>query len=268
MCNVINNNYFIDNSFLYENDEVFFKKIDEINNLEQIENNLGIVSKITSFIASFIATNKVPLLSPSIISATYTQLNNYNVVTDYDSVIANKNIQNNLYNFSLAKNFHFLKNLQRIMKSGEDVVNRTNKLTNLVFSSQLTTEVKQVKHTTKTVKTISKNNYSNKKILKFVTYNDDKVRTEHAKANNTTLPASDKRWNQLSNLLGEWGCRCEIIEVFEETNKIIQQPPSNIKYAKTTEASEIDIETGKVEIFSQSLPVFKNTEIIRKYYRK
>lgn len=265
MCNNVRNSvYDIGNTFFIEDDDLFFQEIDNYHQpIEEISNQFGIYSSIWPIVQTMVQLNDIGNINTNILLQTNQSYSIYNFLgnTKY-----NKQVTNNLYNFSLAKTFHFMKNLKRIVKSGENVDERASKLTNIVYNNQMKTETKQVSHITENTNNIVKNQAISQKILKFVTYQDGKVRDSHEHLNGMTLPANSSKWNEANSILSEWGCRCQIIEVLDQNPEL--KSVNKITIAKSSVASEVDIKSGKVEIFKDSLPTFGGTEVIRKYYRR
>jgi SPP1 gp7 family putative phage head morphogenesis protein len=61
-------------------------------------------------------------------------------------------------------------------------------------------------------------------VLKYKTVGDSRVRKEHKRINNTTLPMLDPWWKKHYPPNG-WNCRCDVIQVFgKESEKISNNP--------------------------------------------
>lgn len=58
---------------------------------------------------------------------------------------------------------------------------------------------------------------------KYLTVGDDRVRPEHEALDGVTLPKDDPQWNVIYPPNG-WACRCQVIEIFDEGEDIVQPP--------------------------------------------
>lgn len=199
------------------------------------------------------------------------KLESYNRLTEQFSGSILKNTTNdNIYNFALAKQNTFLKNIKMIKRSKTEEatqISNMKKTANLMFKTQQDVENTQVAHNTKSVEKIYREGRKN--MLKYVSEGDSKVRHHHEIADGITLPSTDSFWNRAFNLLGDWNCRCEIIAVEDDAK--IKTAPKNLKIPTSTQvptAINLDNKDGKVIIFKEELDVFKNKpSVIRKGYK-
>ncbi len=134
----------------------------------------------------------------------------------------------------------------------------------LILSDQQATEEEHVDKTSKQVSIVVE---KPKQLLEYVSERDNRVRPEHKQLDGTILPADHPFWLEHAHTaLGQWGCRCSIVA----TENPIKLPPANVSLTPSVEtASDIDLQSGKVKIFRETLPYFENADpIIRKYYKK
>lgn len=175
-----------------------------------------------------------------------------------------KNLDNNIYNFSLYKAggiMQFIKDINKNVKSDEQEL-IYQKLIN-VQSAELNVEQYQVQHITETTQQFT----DTRKLLTYVSEGDSKVRPTHRQLDGTTMLSDDKRWNRLIKELSEWNCRCSI-EV-AETQKLVNPPNIGPYEKKGYVISDVDVISGKVITFSEQHPVFQNNDpILRKKFKK
>ena len=174
-----------------------------------------------------------------------------------------KNLDNNIYNFSLYKAggiMQFIKDINKNVKQDEQEL-IYQKLIN-TQSAELNVEQYQVEHITETTEKF----ISTTKLLTYVSEGDSKVRPTHRRLDGTTMISTDKRWNRIINELSEYNCRCSI--EIAETQKLVEPPKLEPYKPIGYKVSDVDIIKNKVIIFSEQHPVFDNKEPILRRKRK
>lgn len=232
--------------------------------LRDVENVGGIFTEAMEIIALMLATDlSGVVLNPLLVNLVYNDYKSQNSLAEQDARTRelHNSSDNNIWNFAVAKTFHFIKNLKSIKKGSSDKVEeRTNKLSKLVFSDQQKVEKKQVNRVTKN---ISKQRTSN--VLEYVAEMNN-TRDTHAKADGAKLPADHPFWKTANKLLGEWNCNCTINEVLNQDPEL--HNPGVIPTAKVQSASDVNVENGMANVFSEDLPTFGGTRAVRRWFRK
>jgi hypothetical protein len=247
---------------LYEKDSDLFEVLDAVEPFDFKELSNGPVNVFWSYIRDLAKANtKGTLFDALFVNAIYDDLRGENKVKKKFNNKLYHSIDNNLWNFSVAKSFKLISSLNKIKEGEPELVNqRINSLSKLMFIDQQKVERKQVDRTTETAVVASSGGY-----LQYVSENDSKCRPQHKAANGTKLPANDPWWTKVgAKLLSEYNCRCNIVQI-KKTRPV--RPENEIKVDDEHIPSKIDIKNGTVDVFNEDLPIFEGTSVLRKYYK-
>ena len=237
-------------------------------NIENIENAIdfkALLPAIQKLIGQDVGN--VATVTPTIwkwIEEQYLDSQEYLVNTTRSFV---KSTKDNIYNYSLAKAYSFNKEI-KIIKNlvDKDVVEGLVKQkASVYFGSYQDVENKQVGKMTNVV---TKFDVKDDVWLEYIARMEN-TRPTHNKANGTILRKSHPFWQSTGlRLLGEWGCNCEIDESIDDNPK--QSTAPKIKIDKDSEASDIDLDSGKAIIFKENIGYFSDVDdsVTRKRYKK
>lgn len=209
---------------------------------------------------------KIDIFSPELIYYVEQYLLSY-IPEDFKQTKINKKItDNNIYNFSLAKTATFLNNMNNMKEvipiEEQEAVFESS--INTIWRAQLNVETKQVETIPKKVMSLD---VPKNELLEYVTEGDNDVRKDHEKMGGTVLPKKDPFWKIAITHLSDWNCRCSIHATDNSYN--YSKSAKEVKAVKPSEkVSDIDLISGRVEIFSMSLPIFKEVPpIIRRRFK-
>jgi hypothetical protein len=213
-----------------------------------------------------LSAKELPTINPYLllwIEQQLTSNNNLSVQSVGASIV--KQVEDNIYNFSMAKQSKLLEGFRTIEKAGvENSVDMKQSFANVMFNTHQETENLHVNKNSKNINTIAN---VDGKLLEYVSERDNRVRPEHAKADGTILPESDPWWNKAFSLMSEWNCRCEIL-VADEGSSMTKVPKITPLTGQAVPA-DIDIETGKAILFKKELDVFQDVPVVvRNQFRK
>jgi hypothetical protein len=176
-------------------------------------------------------------------------------------------LNDNVYNFSIAKTFQYLdalKSLANQISDKDELIKKQKQYSNLIFGVQQKIEEYQTEHMTKLINTVDG---ADSELLEYVSERDSKVRPEHRVQDGTIRPKNDPYWTKAITLLSDFGCRCSIEPAFKGAKMTIYTEPVNS--TSPYQPSQIDFQSGRAIVYSQNLPVFSNIPpIIRRQFKK
>lgn len=230
---------------------------------------------------------------------TYAQnLNIESGYPNYDETILN------MYEYARAKVTVFFKDMHIVAMSEVKSFLITNvslsgfktlidRLADTVFGPQLEVEYEQIGLVTERFRR-GVDSIREGRNLKYIAELDSATRDRHRAANGIVAPATDKIWVELNKLLVEWNCRCKVvitrngdknaitqdkIDKFPDELKSLEDEENEKRKAKKLApvkkiepASTMDfnkpVTDSLVKVFSPTLRLFKEFDIIRRTYKK
>lgn len=207
---------------------------------------------------------ELPLLDQVLQNWIFQQLRNSESLKRNSVLLATS--QPNMFNFSLAKTYKYfdtLKELQQISINENEVIKAQTKFTNLKFDTEQVIENKHVQHLSENVSRFEQKG----ELLEYVARMAN-TRIEHKDQNGTIRYKTDiQYWNKALELLGEFNCNCSIEVAAKDAHLTSVKPVVNSTTTYTP--SEVDLKSGKLIYFKETLPVFQDVPpIVRRVYKK
>ena len=238
------------------------------NNIENVSNEIDF-SKLLPVLQRLIGqnVNDVANVTPAIwkwVEEEYLKSQNYLVNTTRSYV---KSTADNIYNYSLAKAYSFNKEI-RVIKQTVDidkVADLVNHKATVYFGTYQDVENKQVSRITETV---TKFDVKDDIWLEYIARLENS-RPTHVSANGTTLRKSHPWWSSTGiPLLSSFNCNCQIDESIDSSPTQTTAP--KIKIDKDSEASDIDLDSGKAIVFKENIGYFNDVDdtVTRRRYKK
>lgn len=243
--------------FDYSTDINIDNKIDDFKN--QInEELLKVLLELIS-----LPSSEIPNIHPYLLLWIERQLQSNNNLDEFiveEDLIDSLN--DNIYNFALAKQSKLLEGFKTIDKAETLKEDLKMSYAKLILETHMDVENHHVSKNTKNI-----NNIVQYDMLEYVSERDSRVRKEHEKADGTIRDSKDAFWKTAMKLQGEWNCRCEILPA-KSGAKMTTVPKVEVK-SGDEQPSDVNLEEGKAILFKESLDVFSNAPLqVRRRYRK
>lgn len=175
-----------------------------------------------------------------------------------------RNLATNIYQFSAAKTFQNVYDLQSVMfKDGFKVgFNEFKKDANKILDDYNKNWLK-TEYRTATISAAGaaawddvQRNKNEFPLLKYQTANDGNVRVEHVRLDNIVKPVNDPFWNNFYPPNG-WNCRCIVISLGPNEEPVTKLTPTQLKEIKKEVPPVFMNNPGKTgSIFSDHHPYF------------